>query len=88
MRRRDFLGGLIVAAAVGAGLIWAILRTSSLTTPAPAIDPLTVKRIGEALMTELGSPVMSALRRHGLLLGLLRVVFADYPRGEAAGPSH
>jgi NADH-quinone oxidoreductase subunit J len=44
-------GGAIVALAVFEGLLWTILKTKSLTIPAPQIEPLTVKRIGEALMT-------------------------------------
>src|SRR3954453_9728704 len=43
--------GAVVALAVSAGLIWAILRTSTLAIAAPAIEPLTVKAIGESLMT-------------------------------------
>jgi NADH-quinone oxidoreductase subunit J len=44
-------GGPIVALAVFGGLLWTILKTKSLAIPPPQIDPLTVKRIGEALMT-------------------------------------
>ena len=43
-------GGVVVAIAVFAGLIWAILRTP-LATAAPQLPPLTVKRIGDVLMT-------------------------------------
>jgi len=70
--------GLIVAAAVVAGLIWAILRTSSLTTPAPAIDPLTVKRIGEALMTGYVWPLLCVgLLLTSALIGALILVMED-----------
>ena len=44
-------GGAVVALAVFGGLLWTILKTKSLALPAPQIEPLTVKRIGEALMT-------------------------------------
>ena len=44
-------GGAIVALAVFGGLLWTILKTKSLAIAAPQIEPLTVKRIGEALMT-------------------------------------
>jgi NADH-quinone oxidoreductase subunit J len=44
-------GGAIVALAVFSGLLWTILKTKSLATPAPQIEPLTVKQIGETLMT-------------------------------------
>ena len=43
--------GALVAVVVFAGLVWTILKTSSVFVFAPAIDALTVKRIGEALMT-------------------------------------
>jgi NADH-quinone oxidoreductase subunit J len=44
-------GGVVVAIAVFGGLLWAILKTQSLSVAAPEIEPLTVKRIGEVLMT-------------------------------------
>src|SRR3981081_3649630 len=37
--------GVIVAAAVFAGLAWTILKTPALSVAAPGIEPLTVKRI-------------------------------------------
>jgi NADH-quinone oxidoreductase subunit J len=44
-------GGAIVALAVFGGLLWTILKTKPLAIPAPQVEPLTVKRIGEVLMT-------------------------------------
>ena len=44
-------GGAIVALAVFGGLLCTILETKSLAIPALQIEPLTVKRIGETLMT-------------------------------------
>src|SRR3712207_5697250 len=44
--------GVLVAVAVFGGLAWAILGSPSLTAIAPAMEPLTVRRIGEVLMTE------------------------------------
>jgi len=44
-------GGAIVAIAVFAGLIWAIAKTKSLPLAPPQIEPVTVQRIGELLMT-------------------------------------
>jgi len=44
-------GGVAIAVAVFGGLIWAILKTQSLSIAAPPIEALTVKRIGEVLMT-------------------------------------
>jgi NADH-quinone oxidoreductase subunit J len=49
--RRFNWSGIIVAVAVFAGLAWAILRTPDLTGGAPELTPLSVKQIGEALMT-------------------------------------
>ena len=43
--------GAVVSLAVFCGLLWTILKTKSLAVPAPQIEPLTVKLIGEALMT-------------------------------------
>jgi NADH:ubiquinone oxidoreductase subunit 6 (subunit J) len=43
--------GVVVAIGVFGGLLWAILKTHSLSIAAAKIEPLTVKRIGEALMT-------------------------------------
>src|SRR5437016_9714353 len=40
-------GGVVLAIAVFSGLAWAILHTR-VSGAAPQIDPLTVKRIGEA----------------------------------------
>jgi NADH-quinone oxidoreductase subunit J len=50
-------GGAIVALAVFGGLLWIILKTKSLAIPAPQIEPLTVKRIGEVLMTDFVWPL-------------------------------
>lgn len=57
-------GGVVIAIAVLAGLIWVILQTPSLSVAAPEIEPLTVKRIGEALMTDYVWPLQCV----GLLL--------------------
>ena len=56
--------GVLVAVAVFAGLIWVILQTPSLSVPAPVIEALTVKRIGEVLMTDYIWPLQCV----GLLL--------------------
>ncbi len=44
--------GVTVALAVFGGLFWAITRSAGLSFTAAAIEPLTVKRIGEVLMTD------------------------------------
>ncbi|HJT81247.1 MAG TPA: NADH-quinone oxidoreductase subunit J [Chthoniobacterales bacterium] len=43
---------VLVAGAVLTGLIWAILQTPDLAVGPPNVDPLTVKQIGETLMTD------------------------------------
>jgi NADH-quinone oxidoreductase subunit J len=43
--------GLFIALAVFGGLAWAILKTQSLMMAAPHIRALTVRKIGETLMT-------------------------------------
>src|SRR5438105_13931628 len=59
LARRDIVserginwGGVIVALAVFGGLRWIILNTTSLAVLAPQFEPLTVKQIGESLMTD------------------------------------
>ena len=49
--------GAIVALAVFGGLLWTILKTKLLAIPAPQIEPLTVKRIGDVLMTDFVWPL-------------------------------
>ena len=56
--------GALIALAVFAGLSWAILQTPTLETVAPQIPALTVKHIGEVLMTDFVWPLQCV----GLLL--------------------
>jgi len=58
-----------VALAVFGGLLWTILKTKSLAIPAPQIEPLTVKRIGEVLMTDLLAATMRRLVLTAALIG-------------------
>src|SRR3954470_25075024 len=44
--------GVVVALAVFGALLWAILKTPLVSTEASPIAALTVRRIGEALMTD------------------------------------
>ena len=44
--------GVVIALAVFVGLAWAIMNSGSLAVAAPAIAPLTVRQIGELLMTD------------------------------------
>ena len=57
-------GGAFLAFAVFGGLTWAVLKTQSVVIVAPPIRALTVKRIGEVLMTSYVWPLQCA----GLLL--------------------
>src|SRR5436190_17088649 len=56
--------GALIAIAVCAGLVWAIIKTPTVLVTAPAFEPLTVKRIGEVLMTDYIWPLLCV----GLLL--------------------
>jgi NADH:ubiquinone oxidoreductase subunit 6 (subunit J) len=44
-------GGVVVAIAVFGGLVWAISKTKLVSVAPPPIEPITVQRIGELLMT-------------------------------------
>jgi NADH-quinone oxidoreductase subunit J len=44
-------GGVVVAIAVFAGLVWAISKTKLVSVAPSQVEPLTVQRIGELLMT-------------------------------------
>ncbi|MBA3651121.1 MAG: NADH-quinone oxidoreductase subunit J [Chthoniobacterales bacterium] len=52
MDRGFHWSGAVIALAVFAGLVWAILRSGNLTAAASPMAPLTVRRIGELLMTD------------------------------------
>ena len=56
--------GAVVAVAVFGGLVWAILRTPTLAVTTSPIEALTVRRIGEVLMTDYVWPLQCV----GLLL--------------------
>jgi NADH-quinone oxidoreductase subunit J len=56
--------GVVIAIAVLACLIWAVLQTPSISIAAPQVEALTVKRIGEVLMTDYIWPLQCV----GLLL--------------------
>src|SRR3954454_889527 len=44
--------GVVVAAAVLAGLLWAVFQTPEVAVTPPPFAAITVKQIGEALMTD------------------------------------
>jgi NADH-quinone oxidoreductase subunit J len=71
-------GGVVVAVAVFAGLLWTILKTTSLSVAAPALEALTVKRIGEMLMTNYVWPLQCVgLLLTAALIGALVLVMEE-----------
>jgi NADH-quinone oxidoreductase subunit J len=74
-------GGAIVAIAVFGGLLWAILHTPSSGIAAAQIPPLTVKRIGEVLMTNYVWPLQCVgLLLTAALIGALVLVMEEKRR--------
>ena len=70
--------GVIVAVAVFAGLAWTILKTPALAAAAPGIEALTVKRIGEMLMTNYVWPLQCVgLLLTAALIGALVLVMEE-----------
>jgi NADH-quinone oxidoreductase subunit J len=69
-------GGVAIAVAVFAGLIWVILQTPGLSIGAPEIEALTVKRIGEVLMADYIWPLqcIGLLLTAALIGGLILVM--------------
>lgn len=72
--------GVIVAVAVFAGLLWAILRSPSVTIGPVIVKALTVKQIGEALMTYYVWPLLCVgVLLTAALIGALVLVMEDKP---------
>jgi len=70
--------GVVVAIAVFGGLLWAIFKTQTLAIAPPQIAPLTVKRIGAALMTDYVWPLQCVgLLLTAALIGALILVIED-----------
>ncbi len=70
--------GIAVAFAVFGGLLWAILRTSSVSIAALPTEALTVKRIGEILMTDYVWPLQCiGLVLTAALIGALILVMEE-----------
>jgi NADH-quinone oxidoreductase subunit J len=70
--------GVLIALAVFCGLIWSVLKTQSLSIVAPHIRALTVKRIGEALMTNYVWPLQCVgLLLTAALIGALILVMEE-----------
>ena len=75
-------GGVVVAVAVFGGLLWAILKTQSVSVAAPEIPALTVKRIGEVLMTNYVWPLQCVgLLLTAALIGALILVMEERGKG-------
>lgn len=74
---RNWLGA-IIAFAVFAGLLWTILETKALDVSARSIVPLTVKQIGEHLMTNYVWPLQCVgLLLTAALIGALILVMEE-----------
>jgi NADH-quinone oxidoreductase subunit J len=71
-------GGVVVAIAVFSGLVWAIFLTPGLSIAPPQIKALTVKRIGEVLMTDYVWPLQCVgLVLTAALIGALILVMEE-----------
>ena len=72
--------GVAIAIAVFGGLIWAIVKTQSLSVLAPEMPALTIKHIGEVLMTGYVWPLLClGLLLTAALIGALILVIEDRP---------
>ena len=70
--------GALIALAVFAGLIWAILRTSGLSVAAQPIEALTVRQIGQTLMTDYVWPLQCVgILLTAALIGALVLVMEE-----------
>ena len=70
--------GVLIALAVFVGLTWAVLRTQSLSIVPPNIRALTVKQIGQALMTSYVWPLQCVgLLLTAALIGALVLVMEE-----------
>jgi NADH-quinone oxidoreductase subunit J len=71
-------GGVFISIAVFGALTWAILETQLLGVAAPPTEPLTVKRIGDALMIDYVWPLLSVgLLLTAALIGALILVMEE-----------
>ncbi len=71
-------GGVAIAIAVFGGLLWAIFHTPAVAIAAPPVEALTVKRIGEALMTSYVWPLQCVgLVLTAALIGALILVMNE-----------
>jgi NADH-quinone oxidoreductase subunit J len=71
-------GGVVIALAVFGGLVWSVLKTQSLPAVPLHIRALTVRRIGEALMTSYVWPLQCVgLLLTAALIGALVLVMEE-----------
>ena len=71
-------GGIIIAVAVFVGLIWATVKTKSVSIAPPQTAPVTVQRIGELLMTSYVWPLLCVgVLLTAALVGALILVMED-----------
>jgi NADH-quinone oxidoreductase subunit J len=76
--RRFNWSGVFIAGGVFTGLIWTIIRSRSFETSTGQIEPLTVKRIGEVLMTDFVWPLQCVgLLLTAALIGALVLVLEE-----------
>jgi len=80
-RRQKFQpAGVVVALAVFAALVWCIMNTGSLPGEVREHDALTVKQIGETLMSQYVWPLqVIGLLLTAALIGALIIVMEDKP---------
>jgi NADH-quinone oxidoreductase subunit J len=72
--------GLVVGLAIFSGLLWSILKSSLPAGGAPQIAPLTVKQIGQSLMTSYVWPLQCVgLLLTGALIGAVVLVMEEKP---------
>src|ERR1043166_4495526 len=72
--------GVVVSAAVLAGLIWAILKSPEKTIPPATTTAVTVKQIGEVLMATYVWPLLCVgVLLTAALIGALILVIEDKP---------
>ncbi len=73
--------GVVIAVAVFAGLVWAIAKTNSVSIARPQVQPITVQRIGELLMTSYVWPLLCVgVLLTAALIGALILVMEDKPQ--------
>jgi NADH:ubiquinone oxidoreductase subunit 6 (subunit J) len=70
--------GVIIALAVFASLLWAIMKTSAVAVSAAPLAPLTVRQIGEALMSDYVWPLQGVgVLLTAALIGALVLVLEE-----------